>query len=82
MKISTPFLGVLVALIVGLLVHVARTASNEVISIVFGCIMIVPVGIMGMKYRQQQLRDERLQMNGLNHYREHVHHRKVIKKTS
>jgi uncharacterized membrane protein HdeD (DUF308 family) len=82
MKISTPFLGVLCALIAGLLVHVARTASNEVLSIVFGCIMIIPVGVIGVMYRRQQVRDEQLRLNGLNHYREHIHHRKVIRKTS
>lgn len=82
MKISTPFLGVLVALVAGLLIHVVRTASSEVISIVFGCIMIIPVGYLGVMYRRQSVRDEQLRMNGLNHYREHVHHRKVIRKTS
>jgi high-affinity K+ transport system ATPase subunit B len=82
MKISTPFLGVLVALVVACLVHVTRTASSEVISIMYGTIMIIPVGLLGVKYRQQQVRDEQLRMKGLNHYREHVHHRKVIRKTS
>lgn len=82
MKTTTPLLGVLVALVAAILIHVFRTASSEVSNIIIGCILIVPVGILGMKYRRQQVRDEQLRMNGLNHYREHIHHRKVIKKTS
>lgn len=82
MKTPLAIVGVLTALIVGLLVHVINTASTETINIVCGMIFIIPVGYLGIKYRIKAIRDERLVANGLNHYREHVHHRRLVKKTS
>lgn len=82
MKTTTPLLGVLVALVAAILIHVFRTASSEVSSIMIGCILVIPTGIIGVMYRREQVRNEQMQQRGLHHYRHHIHHRKVIKKTS
>lgn len=82
MKTPTPIKGVLVALIAGLLFHVYNTASYEVCSIVFGCVLAIGVGILGIRYRRASNRDEFMIRHGLQHYRTHIHNRKVVRKTS
>lgn len=82
MRKSSTITGVLVALIVGLLVHVINSASYEVKNALLAAILIVPVGYLGIRYRINAKRDERLVRNGLNHYRQHIHQRRLIKKTS
>lgn len=82
MKTNSTIVGVLVALIVGLLTYVVRTASPEVINSVLCVIGIAFVVFLRVKYSAKARRDEQLVSNGLNHYRHHIHGKRVIKKTS
>lgn len=82
MKTPSIIKGLIVALIVGLLTHVVRTASAEVTNTLIACAGLFLVILFTRKYRIDTERDARLIQNGLNHYREHIHHKRVIKKTS
>lgn len=82
MKPNSTIVGLLIGLIGGLFVHVMNTSSSETRSIIIGSLLIIPTAYVGIKYRIKAVRDERLTRNGLNHYRQHIHHRRLIKKTS
>lgn len=82
MKPNSTIVGLLVGLIGGILLHVVRTASPEVTNSVLCALGIAIVVFIRVKYSAKARRDEQLVANGLNHYRHHIHHRRVIKKTS
>lgn len=75
MKIPTPILGVFIALIAGMLMLSINTASSEVRSIIIGAVLMLAVGTVGVYYRIKASRHER---NPLPH----LHHRKLIRRTS
>jgi hypothetical protein len=81
MKNST-IIGLIVALVTGLLVHASRSLTNEHFAIFIGCLLFIPAVWLGRMRKIEESRTERLRQRGLNHYREHIHHRKLIKKTS
>jgi uncharacterized protein YacL len=82
MKIPTIIKGLFIALLVACLTHVVRTASSEVSDIIIGCIGLAIVSYLAVRYRTKSQRDAMLVANGLNHYRQHIHHKRLIKKTS
>lgn len=82
MKTPSIIVGLLVALVLGILLQVVRTAEPEVSNSMLGIVAIAIIAIVRVKYIRSTKRDEQLVANGLNHYRHHIHHRKLIKKTS
>jgi len=82
MKTPSIIVGLLLALIIGLLLHVVRTAEPEVSNTMLGIVAIAIIAIVRVKYVRSAKRDEQLVANGLNHYRHHIHHRRIVKKTS
>jgi len=75
-------IGLILALVTGILMYTSMTSTNEVFAIVLACILIPPAIWMKVMQSKESQRSERLIRNGLNHYRHHVHHRRLIKKTS
>jgi len=79
---KTTIAGLIVALVTGLLVYTSMNLSNEQFAMFLGCLLFVPTVWLGRLRKAEETRSQRLAQNGLNHYREHVHHRRLIKKTS
>lgn len=79
---KTTIIGLIVALVTGLMVHASRSLTNEEFAIFLGCILFVPAVYLGRMRKMESSRSEQLRQQGLNFYREHIHNRRLIKKTS
>jgi hypothetical protein len=64
------------------LVYTSMNLSNEHFAMFLGVLLFIPTVWLGRLRKLEESRAQRLTQNGLNHYREHVHHRRLIKKTS
>lgn len=83
MKLNSTIVGLLIGLIGGLLVHAINTSSPEISNTIVSVLAIAIVVCLRINYyRKQSKRDEQLVANGMNHYRQFHHHRRLIKKTS
>jgi len=79
---KTTIVGLIVALVCSVLVYTSMNSTNEVFAIVLCCILVPPAIWLKILQSKESQRSERLVRNGLNHYRSHVHHRRLVKKTS
>lgn len=82
MKTTLSITGMLAILLIGVVMLSIAPMSQAAVNII-GCAMgILVVSFISIQYRKQSLKDAHMRRHGLNHYRHHVHHRRVIKKTS
>lgn len=76
----------MISLVVGsataLLVYTSINANNETLAMVTAGILFIPFVLLIKMQRREKSRTERLVENGVNHYRSHIHIKRVIKKTS
>jgi high-affinity Fe2+/Pb2+ permease len=79
---KTTISGLIVALVTGILVYTSMNLNNEQFAIILGVLLFIPTVWLGRLRKIEESRTHRLTQNGLNHYRQHIHHRRLIKKTS
>jgi high-affinity Fe2+/Pb2+ permease len=79
---KTTISGLIVALVTGILVYASMNLTNEQFAIILGVLLFIPTVWLGRLRKLEESRSKRLVQNGLNHYREHVHNRRLVKKTS
>jgi small neutral amino acid transporter SnatA (MarC family) len=79
---KTTIIGLVVALVTGLLVYTSMNLTNEQFAMFLGCVLFVPAVYLIRMRKIESSRTEQMIQQGLNHYRTHVHDRRLIKKTS